>query len=110
NQYLYMENESNFEAIVRSCDGQRAILELARDYRTKHHNIWGIAAKNREQNFAFNVLLDPDIDFVTLLGTAGTGKTLLALAAGLSLTIERKLYNEIIITRETMPIGEDIGF
>ncbi|MGJ0483927.1 MAG: PhoH family protein [Methylomicrobium sp.] len=110
NQYLYMEDSSNFEAIVRSCDGRTAILELARDYRTKHNNVWGITAKNREQNFAFNVLLDPDIDFVTLLGTAGTGKTLLALAAGLTLTMERKLYNEIIMTRETVPIGEDIGF
>lgn len=110
NQYLYMENESNFEAIVRSCDGQTAVLELARDYRTKHHNVWGISAKNREQNFALNVLLDPEIDFVTLLGTAGTGKTLLALAAGLTLTMEKKLYHEIIMTRETVPIGEDIGF
>ncbi|MGZ8157328.1 MAG: PhoH family protein [Methylobacter sp.] len=110
NQYLYMENESNFEAIVRSCEGEVAILELARDYRSKHNNVWGITAKNREQNFALNVLLDPEIDFVTLLGTAGTGKTLLALAAGLVMTLERKLYNEIVMTRETVPIGEDIGF
>ncbi|WP_031433295.1 PhoH family protein [Methylomarinum vadi] len=110
NQYLYMENETNFEAIVRKCDGETAILELARDYRSKHNNVWGITAKNREQNFALNVLLDPDIDFVTLLGTAGTGKTLLALAAGLSMTMEHKLYQEIIMTRETVPVGEDIGF
>ena len=110
NQYLYLEDDSNFEAIVRSCVGQVAVLELARDYRTKHNNIWGIIAKNREQNFALNVLLDPEIDFVTLLGTAGTGKTLLALAAGLVMTMEKKIYNEIIMTRETVPIGEDIGF
>lgn len=110
NQYLYMEDGSNFEAIVRSCEGDIAVLELARDYRSKHNNVWGITAKNREQNFAFNVLLDPEIDFVTLLGTAGTGKTLLALAAGLVLTLEKKLYNEIVMTRETVPIGEDIGF
>ena len=110
NQYLYMENESNFEAIVRSCNGQIATLELARDYRSKHNNVWGITAKNREQNFALNVLLDPEIDFVTLLGTAGTGKTLLALAAGLTLTMEQKVYQEIVMTRETMPVGEDIGF
>jgi PhoH-like ATPase len=57
-----------------------------------------------------NVLLDPAIDFVTLLGTAGTGKTLLALAAGLQQTLEQKLYREIIMTRETIPLGEDIGF
>lgn len=110
NQYLYIEDESNFEAIVRSCVGQVAILGLARDYRTKYNNVWGITARNREQNFALNVLLDPEIDFVTLLGTAGTGKTLLALAAGLTMTMEHKIYHEIIMTRETVPIGEDIGF
>ncbi|MDP1663891.1 MAG: PhoH family protein [Methylobacter sp.] len=110
NQYLYIEDETNFEAIVRSCDGQIAVLELAKDYRVKHNNVWGITAKNREQNFALNVLLDPNIDFVTLLGTAGTGKTLLALAAGLNLTLENKTYQEIIMTRETVPVGEDIGF
>jgi PhoH-like ATPase len=110
NQYLYLDNESNFEAIVRSCDGEIATLELAKDYRGKHNNSWGICAKNREQNFALNVLLDTEIDFVTLLGTAGTGKTLLALAAGLTLTLEQKMYQEIIMTRETVPVGEDIGF
>ncbi len=110
NQYLYMNKDSNFEAIVRQCDGETATLELARDYSNKAHSIWGIAAKNREQNFALNILLDPDIDFVTLLGTAGTGKTLLALAAGLSMTMEHKMYQEIIMTRETVPVGEDIGF
>jgi len=110
NQYLYLEDDSNFEAIVKSCEGQVAVLELAKDYRTKHNNIWGITARNREQNFALNVLLDPDCDFVTLLGTAGTGKTLLALAAGLVMTMEKKIYHEIIMTRETVSIGEDIGF
>ncbi|WKJ92461.1 PhoH family protein [Methylomonas montana] len=110
NQYLYMEGEDNFEAIVKSREGDTSVLQLARDYRTKHNSIWGISAKNREQNFALNALLDPNIDFVTLIGSAGTGKTLLALAAGLSLTLESKLYLEIIMTRETMPVGEDIGF
>lgn len=110
NEYLYMANETGFEAIVRSCDGKTAVLELARDYRNKHNGVWGIFAKNREQNFAFNVLMDPNIDFVTLLGTAGTGKTLLALAAGLTQTMDEKQYQEIIMTRETMPVGEDIGF
>ncbi|MGR8929042.1 MAG: PhoH family protein [Gammaproteobacteria bacterium] len=110
NQYLYLEDESGFEAIVKSREGDTAVLELARDFRHKHNNVWGVTAKNREQNFALNVLLDPDIDFVTLLGAAGTGKTLLALAAGLSLTLEQKAFLEIIMTRETMPVGEDIGF
>ena len=110
NQYVYMEGEDNFEAIVKSRDGNTAVLQLARDFRTKHNSVWGISAKNREQNFALNALMDPNVDFVTLIGSAGTGKTLLALAAGLSLTLESKLYLEIIMTRETMPVGQDIGF
>ncbi len=72
--------------------------------------MWGIAARNREQNFALNLLMDPDIDFITLLGQAGTGKTLLTLAAGLTQTLEQKVYSEIIITRVTVSVGEDIGF
>ena len=110
NQFLYLPDESGFEAIVRSKDEAGAVLELARDYRVPQHSVWGIQARNLEQNFALNVLLDPEIDFVTLLGTAGTGKTLLALAAGLGLAFESKLYREILMTRETIPLGEDIGF
>ena len=110
NQYLYLEDESGFEAFVRSCNGETAVLQLAHDYRSKHNSVWGVTAKNREQNFALNALLDPNIDFVTLLGAAGTGKTLLALAAGLALTMEQKAFLEIIMTRETVPVGEDIGF
>ena len=110
NQFLYLPDESNFEAIVRSHENGSAVIELARDFRTGHHNVWGVQARNREQNFALNVLLDPEIDFVTLLGTAGTGKTLLALAAGLAQTLDDKVYREIIMTRETIPLGEDIGF
>lgn len=110
NEFLYLPDESNFEAIVRTREGNRAVIELARDYRQPQHSVWGINARNREQNFAFNMLLDPDTDFITLLGTAGTGKTLLALATGLTLTLERKIYREIIMTRETIPVGEDIGF
>jgi PhoH-like ATPase len=111
NQFIHMSEESGFEAIVRSKEqGQSAIIELARDFYAPQHAIWGIRARNREQNFAFNVLLDPEIDFVTLMGTAGTGKTLLALAAGLSLILEQKAYREIIMTRETIPLGEDIGY
>jgi len=112
NQYLYIENgnDSDFEAIVRSVENETATLELAKNYRTSHHSVWGINAKNREQNFAFNVLMDPEIDFVTLLGTAGTGKTLLTLAAGLAQTMDDNVYLETIMTRETVPVGEDIGF
>jgi PhoH-like ATPase len=110
NQCVYLENASDFEAIVRSKENDDAILELVRDYRTPQHAVWGIQARNREQNFALNVLMDPEIDFVTLLGTAGTGKTLLTLASGLIMTHESKHYREIVMTRETIPLGEDIGF
>ncbi len=110
NQFLYLPDDSKFEAIVRTIENGTATLEVARNFRTPGHNVWGIQSRNREQNFALNVLLDPEIDFVTLLGTAGTGKTLMALVAGLSQTVDKKLYTEIIMTRDTIPIGEDIGF
>jgi PhoH-like ATPase len=111
NQFIYVDDEEgSFEAIVKSCENGVAELELLKNYRVQENNIWGITARNREQNFLFNVLLNPDIDFVTILGDAGTGKTLSALASALVMTIEQKLYTEIIMTRETIPIGEDIGF
>ena len=93
-----------------SIDGDKARLELVQDYRSERHSVWGITARNREQNFALNLLLDPDIDLVTILGPAGTGKTLLTLAAGLMQTLETNLFAEIIMTRVTIPLGEDIGF
>lgn len=107
---LYNDNDESFEAIVREADDESALIELATDYRGPGHAVWGIRGRNREQNFALNFLLDKDIDMVTLLGPAGTGKTLLALAAGLVQTLEQNLYREIIMTRVTIPVGEDIGF
>jgi PhoH-like ATPase len=96
--------------MVRKVDGSRAVIELLRDYRSERHSIWGITARNREQNFALNLLMDSEIDMVTVLGPAGTGKTLLALAAGLMQTLETNRFVEIIMTRVTIPLGEDIGF
>jgi PhoH-like ATPase len=110
NQFVYEPESNGLEAIVRQIDGNSAVLELVRDYRNERHSIWGITARNREQNFALNLLLDPEIDFVTILGPAGTGKTLLTLAAGLAQTLESNRYSEIIMTRVTIPLGEDIGF
>ncbi|HRF83848.1 MAG: PhoH family protein [Xanthomonadales bacterium] len=110
NQYLYLPGEDDVELrVVKVADG-KATLALVDDYRSGQHAVWGIAARNREQNFALNALMDPDIDFVTLLGTAGTGKTLLALAAGLAQTMDQQRYREIIMTRATVSVGEDIGF
>jgi len=110
-QCLYLEGEGGIEAMVRDKpSANEAIIELVVDHRVQRHSVWGITARNREQNFALNMLLDPDLDFVTLLGTAGTGKTLLALAAGLAQVLDKPLYREIIVTRVTIPVGEDIGF
>ncbi|MGD9591503.1 MAG: PhoH family protein, partial [Candidatus Berkiella sp.] len=100
----------DFEAIIRQVDNNVATIEYAQDYRKHKNKLCGINARNREQNFALNLLMDPEIDFVTLVGPAGTGKTLLTLAAGLTQTIEHNLYREIIMTRVTVPVGEDIGF
>ena len=110
NQFVYEDTPQGLEAIVRETDGRTAKLEVVRDYRGERHSVWGINARNREQNFAFNLLLDPDIDLVTILGPAGTGKTLLTLAAGLMQTLDSNRFAEIIMTRVTIPLGEDIGF
>jgi PhoH-like ATPase len=112
NEFLYLPDdaERGLELVVQSIEGTVAELRVIRDYRSGKHPVWGIHAKNREQNFALNLLLDPDVDFVSLLGAAGTGKTLLTLAAGLAQTLDEPKYREIIMTRVTVPLGEDIGF
>jgi PhoH-like ATPase len=110
NQFVYKEDDTPFYAQVLEQNDTSALLRTLTDYTHSKNNVWGIVARNREQNFVLNLLLNPEIDFVTLLGQAGTGKTLLTLAAGLMQTLETKLYSEIIITRVTVPIGEDIGF
>jgi len=110
NEFVYLEDDKPFYALVKEVSGKTAILETLRDYSHQRNGVWGITARNREQNFALNVLMNPEIDFITLLGQAGTGKTLLTLAAGLMQTLEDKTYSEIIMTRVTVPVGEDIGF
>ncbi len=113
NQFVYLEpknGEASFYGQVRQINGKTAVLQTLRDYGHVKHSVWGVTSRNREQNFALNLLMDPECDFVTLLGQAGTGKTLLALASGLAQVLETKTYNEIIVTRVTVPVGEDIGF
>jgi PhoH-like ATPase len=111
NEFVYSEDgDKPFQAIVREGAGKSAVLATLIDYSHQKNAVWGITARNREQNFALNLLMDPEIDFVTLLGQAGTGKTLLTLAAALTQTLETKRYAEIIITRVTVSVGEDIGF
>ena len=109
NQFVYQENPDGstpFYALVREINGKTALLQTLKDFSHQKNNVWSITARNREQNFAMNLLMNPDIDFVTLLGQAGTGKTLLALAAGLEQVLDSKRYNEIIITLSLIHISE----
>ena len=110
NQCIVIGEGDGIEAIVVEVREEFSIFKLVTDYQSGRTTVWGIQARNREQNFALNLLVDPEIDFVTLMGMAGTGKTLLTLAAGLAQTMDEKMYNEIIVTRATVSIGDEIGF
>jgi hypothetical protein len=83
NQFVYLEPMDGslpLYAQVKEINGKTALLQTLKDYTHNKNNVWSVVARNREQNFALNLLMSPDVDFVTLLGQAGTGKTLLALA------------------------------
>ena len=112
NQFVYLEaaGAAPLYARVTEITGKTAVLKTLRDYTHAKNSVWGVTARNREQNFALNLLMDPDCDFVTLAGTAGTGKTLMTLAAGLAQVLDDRRYTEIIVTRVTVPVGDDIGF
>ena len=112
NQFVYFEQPGapSLYARVTEITGKSAVLKTLRDYSHGKNAAWGVTARNREQNFALNLLMDPDFDFITLTGTAGTGKTLMTLAAGLSQVLDERRYSEIIVTRVTVPLGDDIGF
>lgn len=111
NACLTVKGDDNFMALVTGIKGREVTMRLMRDFRKSgRFKVWGINARNREQNMALNLLMDPEIDFVTILGQAGTGKTLMTLAAALTQTIDARRYSEIIMTRATVSLGEDIGF
>ena len=112
NQFVYFESpgEPSLYARVSEIRGSSAVLKTLRDFNHLKNAVWGVTTRNREQNFAMNLLMDPEVDFVTLTGTAGTGKTLMALAAGLTQVLDDRRYTEIIVTRATVSVGEDIGF
>lgn len=102
--------------ILKSCENasQSALARYFKGklYSLKYENetVFDIKARNKEQKFALELLLDPSIKIVALLGPAGSGKTLIALAAGLELVTEQKKYASVLVTRPTIPVGEDIGF
>ncbi|ROZ66579.1 PhoH family protein [Ramlibacter sp. WS9] len=112
NQFVYFESpgEPSLYARVTEIRAKTAVLKTLKDYGHLKNSVWGVTTRNREQNFAMNLLMDPEIDFVTLTGTAGTGKTLMALASGLTQVLDDRRYTEIIMTRATVSVGEDIGF
>lgn len=112
NQFVYFEapQEPSLYARVTEIRDRSAVLKTLTDHGHAKNAVWGITSRNREQNFALNLLMDPEVDFVSLTGQAGTGKTLLALASGLSQVLDTRRYTEIIMTRATVSVGEDIGF
>ena len=112
NQFVYLETPgaAPWYGKVTEITGKTAVLRTVKDYTHQKNAVWGVAARNREQNFGLNLLMDPECDFVTLTGSAGTGKTLMTLAAALSQVLDERRYTEIIVTRVTVPVGEDIGF
>ena len=112
NQFVYLETPgaAPLYARVTEITGKTAVLKTLKEYIHQKNAVWGVTARNREQNFALNLLMDPECDFITLTGTAGTGKTLMTLAAGLAQVMDDRRYSEIIVTRVTVPVGEDIGF
>ncbi|MCA9541283.1 MAG: PhoH family protein [Myxococcales bacterium] len=83
---------------------------LIRGLNRKREAIWGVEARNKEQSFALDLLLDDRVQLVTLVGKAGTGKTLLALAAGLAKVADEHAFQRVLVTRPIFPLGRDIGF
>jgi len=109
NEFL-LDESNQFAGLVESMDSdQMEILDLGYERLMSRH-AWGINPKNIGQAMALHSLLDPHIDLVILTGPAGSGKTLLALAAALEMVVERNMYDKIIVTRNTPEIAESIGF
>ena len=109
NQYVSLidsSDESRF-ALGRYVRKDNKIVKLAREDRD---GIWRIKPRNREQIFSMDALLNDSIQLVTLVGIAGTGKTLLAVAASLYKTVDENVYNHVLVSRPTLPMGKDIGF
>jgi PhoH-like ATPase len=103
NQFVYLEpnnGEASFYGQVKQINGKTAVLQTLRDYGHVKNSVWGITSRNREQNFALNLLMDPECDFVTLLGQAGTGKTY-----SRSLQVWRKYWKPKPTTKLLSPVS-----
>lgn len=108
NQYVILKDQANpsHSALTR----MNATSESLRGIIKPTHEVWGISARNKEQVFALDLLLDTSIELVTLVGKAGTGKTLLAIAAGLHLVADERKYQRLLVSRPIFPLGRDIGY
>ena len=108
NQFVLIKNSANPSqtALARYHQQKNAFVPIA----STKYGIWGISARNKQQQFALDLLLNDDIRLVTLVGRAGTGKTLIALAAGLEKTIENRTFQRLVVSRPVFPLGKDIGF
>jgi PhoH-like ATPase len=109
NQYV-LDQDTDFAGRVESISDEKIVIKDLSRERMLHRKVWDITPKNIYQGMAFDALMDPDIDLVILTGAAGSGKTLLAMAAALEFTIEKGVFDKIIVTRNTPDIGESIGF
>ena len=111
NEYVRLIDKSNenHTAMARLLPMQNKIVALATT-RPGFGSIWGIKPRNREQHYALDCLLDDNIKLVTLLGKAGTGKTLIALAAGLQKATEEQIYSKLLVARPIFPLGKDVGY
>lgn len=110
NQFVVLRDSANpsHTAICRHDCKQGRLVPLVKI--PPRQGIWGIIPRNKEQSFALDALLDDSVKLVTLVGKAGTGKTLLAIAAGLQKTAEDNVYNRLLVSRPVFPMGKDIGF
>ncbi len=108
NEFVLLKNSANPSqtALARYQQQKNVLVPIV----NAKHGVWGINARNKQQQFALDLLLNDDIRLVTLVGRAGTGKTLLALAAGLDKTIESRAFQRLVVSRPVFPLGKDIGF
>src|SRR5512133_360520 len=109
NEFITIVDSTNpaHSAICRNSPEDGRIVPVR---KVPKEGIWSLFARNREQSLAIDILLDDDIKLVTLVGKAGTGKTLLAIAAGLHKVAEENIYNRLLVSRPVFPMGKDIGF